>query len=958
MKRWFWLGLTLVFAITTISRHARAGDPELEFETLHTEHFNIHYHQGLEGMARTAAALCEEVHVDLAILLGWEVKGPTEVVIIDSTDSANGSANVFGRPVIRLFATAPDLDSSLQSYDHYLRTLITHEYVHINHLSIHGKVADVINHIFGDIYHPNQVAPQWIIEGLAVTLESKETSMGRVRSSLYQMYIRTMALEDTLLDLGQVSNSSRQYLRGSFGYLYGAFFMTYIWDKFGREKVVDIFHQYGKLLIPYGVNRAFEESLGQGVQSLYDEWIASVKAESESTRKRLEAQGLTPSRAVTSDGETKGQPVFAEDDKSVYMAIGNGWQETGVYRVPLDGADRELLFLSNSNTRISLDRSGRFYYARPAPHRDLYYFNDIFTADIQGSDPVRLTDGLRARYVTASPRGDRLAAVVNELGTSKLILTDNRGHRLETLIDSAPEDQVYTPVWSPCGKRIAAIIRRGPKVDLGIVDLEKGTVRFITNDRFFEKSPAFGPRGRYLVFVSDRTGVNNLYAFDFDTGELRQLTNVLTGAFAPAVSHDGRTLAFLKYSSAGYDLNVMPFTPGEAADAPLVESPFGAVKETPAPVDVAAKRYNPFPTFLPTHWMLDTSIDADWNVTLRAGTAFADIAGRHHLGTNIDYNTDSKVVAGRVGYAFDGLGPRVGFGLSRSYTPRDTGYYTGTRNRKWLQVITRGSVNLNFPIHIVDSSHGLSFGYSIVHAKPHKKPILELDPRGEMPTVPEEYFRAGLSTGWSYSDIVASPMGLAPHKGRRASTSIGLDHPALGGEQTIATFRYSWAEYFRMPWLEYHTLSFTMSGGVHISDPPNQAAFTVGGYAEWNEIDAIINNTSVADPTLRGYAPGSLQGSRLQAFHMTYRFPIWFTELAYGTVPLFLKNIQGSVFTDHVLISFEDFDRDDWYCSVGGTIAWIFSLGYYQNMRLSTGYARGLRGPGGNEFIIVLSGGG
>jgi hypothetical protein len=958
MRRWLWLSLSLLLIEMAVSRDVRAGDPELEFRTLHTEHFNVHYHQGLERTARTVASLCEEVYVDLSILFGWEVDGAIEVVITDSTDSSNGSASVLGRPVIRLYATAPDIDTELQSYDHWMRSIITHEYTHIVQLSIHGRVSDVINSIFGDVYFPGQMAPNWLIEGLAVLVESEETSMGRLRSSIYHMYVRTAALEGTLLDLGQVSNSARQYPHGGFSYLYGAFFMKYIRDKFGWEKVTQIYHRYGKSVLPYGVNRTFEETLGQGVMSLYDEWVASLKKESEALRAKLEKQGLTESRAVTTDGESKGQPVFGEDNESVYMAIGNGIEESSVFHVPLDGGKPEPIFLAPSRTRIAMDRASRIYYTRTAPHRSLYFYNDIFVSDTRGTDPVRLTDGLRATHVAVSPRGDRLAATVNDAGTTKLVLLDDRGHRLASLIDSAPDDQVYEPVWSPDGKQVAALVRRGPDVDVATVDLEKGTLRFITRDRFQEKNLAYGPGGRYLVFASDRTGINNLYAFDFETEKLLQLTNVLTGAFAPAVSKDGKKLAFLLYSSIGYDLHVMPFSPETAPEAGAPWTTFGPVKETPPPVRVASREYNPFPTFLPTHWELNTSFDADWNATLQAVTAFSDVAGRHRLGLDLAYNTADKVASGQVGYSFSGLGPRVHFGFSRRYVPRDTGYFTGTRDRDWLQVITQASVNVSFPILVVDSSHGLTFGYSIVHAKPREKPTLELDPRGEIPTVPTQYFRAGLSMGWSYSDSVSSPLGIAPHRGRHVSARVNLNHPALGGDQTLATFTYGWVEYLKMPWLKHHTMSLSVSGGVYLSNPPNEAAFRVGGYSELNEVDTIINNTSAGTPSLRGYPPDAFEGSRLQSFRLTYWFPIWHPELAYGTVPLFLKTIYGSVFTDNVLISFDDFDRDDWRSSLGALVGWTFSLGYYQTMRLSTGYAHGFMKGGTHEIILVLSGGG
>ena len=111
-----WVFLLFVCVLTS---SARAGDPKKYFRTIKTEHFNVHYHQGLEHEARIAATICEETHEDLTILFGWEVQGPTEVVITDRTDSANGSASAMGRPVMRLHATAPSLGMTLQAYDHY-----------------------------------------------------------------------------------------------------------------------------------------------------------------------------------------------------------------------------------------------------------------------------------------------------------------------------------------------------------------------------------------------------------------------------------------------------------------------------------------------------------------------------------------------------------------------------------------------------------------------------------------------------------------------------------------------------------------------------------------------------------------------------------------------------------------------------------------------------------------------
>ena len=960
--------IALAFAaIFSMSRAASAGDPDLQYETIRTEHFNIRYHDGLEHTARLMASISEEVFTDITILFHWQVKKHIELVLTDSTDSSNGSASVLGRPVIRLYVTAPFIDDTLAAYDHWLRTMFTHELVHIVHLSIHGKTSDVINSVFGDIYNPNQMLPKFIIEGIAVLVETHKTSVGRIRSSLYNMYVRTAALEDTLLNLGQVSNTTREYLRGHHSYIYGAMFMEYIYQKYGMEKIVEFCHVYGKSVLPYGINRAFLDIFDRDILSLYKEWVAETRREAEATKAALAEGGLTESIPLTFDGETKGRPIFDVDDRAVLLPMSNGQQEAGVFRVPLDGsADYEPLFLSGSDADLSMDRNGRIYYNRRAPFKNFYRYLDVFGVDRRALSPRRLTAGLRAKYLAVNPKGDRLAVVTNEAGTSDLKLLDENGNILKTLIKSSFEDQVYNPRWSPDGRQIAVVVRQGVMISLVLLDVKTGEMRFVTKDRFIDVSPTFDPTGRYLLFSSDRSGISNIYAFDFEKDELLQLTNVVTGAFFPAVSHNGKILAFIKYRSEGYDLHVMPLDWKKAKKAPPPTIAFEAPRELPPPnYELSKERYNPLPVMVPTHWRFHSQFDVDWNATLQAVVAFSDVTQRHALGTNVTFDTENKDVAGTVGYSYSGIGPSLHVGVSRSYSPRSEGYVYEGVPRDWTQVLTRGSVGLGFPIYGVDTNHSLSLTYSVVHARPREDLKITLDPMGERPDVPDSYFRAGLSVGWSYSDVVASPLGIGPHRGRSMSTSFSINHPTIGGTQTLATFRYRWTEYFPIPWpwFDHHTLTLSLSGGIHVSDPPNQWSFSVGGHTPQNIVDTILNNTAAGSATLRGYPSDAFRGSHFHSIRLNYKFPIWFAELGYGTLPVYVRRVDGSIFSDNAIIAYDELDRDDWKSSVGAQVNVRFSLGYYQYMTLTLGYAQGLMKvevdeemTRPHELIFLLSG--
>ena len=44
-------------------------DPSFKFSTIETEHFVIHFHQGLDGIARKTAVLSEEMHIKLSSTL-------------------------------------------------------------------------------------------------------------------------------------------------------------------------------------------------------------------------------------------------------------------------------------------------------------------------------------------------------------------------------------------------------------------------------------------------------------------------------------------------------------------------------------------------------------------------------------------------------------------------------------------------------------------------------------------------------------------------------------------------------------------------------------------------------------------------------------------------------------------------------------------------------------------------
>jgi hypothetical protein len=184
-SRWSSLGSALlglaVGAFVTIAGEGSAravGDPELDYWTLETTHFRVHYPSTLEPVARRVAELGERIHERIGPALSYVPKTRTEIAITDNTDTANGSATALPYNTIRLYATAPDDLSALGDYDDWYLALLTHEYAHIAHTDSISGVPAVVNVVLGKIYSPNQAQPRWLLEGLATMLESEHTSGG------------------------------------------------------------------------------------------------------------------------------------------------------------------------------------------------------------------------------------------------------------------------------------------------------------------------------------------------------------------------------------------------------------------------------------------------------------------------------------------------------------------------------------------------------------------------------------------------------------------------------------------------------------------------------------------------------------------------------------------------------------------------------------------------------------
>ena len=164
------MGALVLAVLTALPAPAPAASfpPHLRFRSVSTSRVTVHYHQGLEAMARQAAALATDILAAHEQRYGVRA-GRVQIVLADVDDDANGFASPLPYPLVHLRAVAPHGNDELGNYHDWLQVLLSHELAHIVHLGeAHGLVR-AARHVFGraPFLFPNATSPTWIVEGLA-----------------------------------------------------------------------------------------------------------------------------------------------------------------------------------------------------------------------------------------------------------------------------------------------------------------------------------------------------------------------------------------------------------------------------------------------------------------------------------------------------------------------------------------------------------------------------------------------------------------------------------------------------------------------------------------------------------------------------------------------------------------------------------------------------------------------
>lgn len=920
VKRYVALFVLLMPSFLPRIGDAAVYDPAFHFSTIETAHFSIHHHQGLDNVAAKVAGIAETVHKRMSDAFRWSPREKTQVVLVDSSDFANGFSGSLPYNAMVIFTVPPAQDASIGEYGDWLEDTFIHEYAHLLTSDPSRGYAEVMRRMFGkpapvgDLFSllffiasapPNNFLPRWWHEGMATWAETAFTDHGRGRSVYYDMVFRMAVHDGNIPSIDQINEDLPYWPDGHLPYLWGYRLQEYIAARYGEDAIGRLNRSHSGRF-PYFLNGAPERLLeGKNYKVLYREMIAELAKEQRERIALIERTPLTTGRVLQARGEQLTHPRISPDGKKIAWNRRDPHLHEVIVVANADGTeerDAVRRLVSDGSLAWSPD-GGTLFYTQAEITAGFSFYQDLYAHDLRTAKERRLTRGLRVSEADASPDGTSFAVVLSRRGSRNLsILRRKPGEKKkETWV---PADNVtdYTlarvsaPRWSPDGTQVAyAVTENGGGGRLECYDARDGKITRLLESDAPIGSPAWSRDGKTILYVSGETGVYNLFALPIGGTRPFQVTHLLGGAFHPDVSPDGKEILYASYTSRGFRLEAIPWNPETwtADPAPHLPAlrpaePAGKSPASDRPDEYSSREkisssprmYSPLPTLSPRFWLPTLYGDED-GVAVGAMTAGQDVLGYHAFLLNPAVGTSSGRGYFQGKYVYNRYIPT--FSATAYSLPV---FYSDLRQRgdyyeRNSSVILRTDV----PWFRKESRYLLSFGYHLQR----QDALTDVAGTGLQGLNVFEGRRDNLFVGGEYSDAIRYPYSISYEEGRTARVTFRNYSKSVGSELSAREYTASWQEFLSLPVerLRHHVVAMELRGGISDGERTPQNSFQLGGPPDL-----------LREFPLRGYPSRFQVGKYIATGSLEYRFPVYYLFRGPGTAPVFLDRLHAAIFAD------------------------------------------------------------
>ncbi len=934
------LGLMMLFASSS-SNAAVSHSAMYQWYTIESAHFRIHYHTGEQQIAKQVANIAERVHGKLSLWIQWQPEDKTDLVVTDESDGANGFATPFPANRSQLYISSPDSIASLEDYDNWLETLITHEYLHILHLDKATKIATTWRSVFGRspffLFNtfPAASLPGWGIEGLATYAETDESrGIGRGQSSYFNMLMR-LEVDNGVKPVHQINQPISSWPLGTTSYLYGVNYYQFIRQQYGAIKVNALIDHFSGSFLPFRINNNTEQVLGKNLVQLWPEFTSYLQKKHQAEIKTITDSGIKAGTQLTHDGYFDESLAVLEDGRLFYVSYDA--QRNAALYVRYDNQAKRIMRVEKG-TRLDVHPSAGLLLAQPSLCDNSLVYYDLYKMDLATNDLTRLTQCARYRSASWSPDGSRIIAVRNKLGKNQLQLLDANAKKIKTLWQGAQWQVISNIDWSPDGQSlIAAVFHNNSGWNLEQFDLKTKRWNRITDNAAIQNFAHYSFDGKAIYYSADRDGVYNVFKMTMADKQVIQVTNVLGAAFYPVEINRNGDIYYIGFHSQGMDLYqlkreqqaIKKITNAIIDNKPsAIALPAAATVATTTETD-----YSPWSSLRPRWWAPLFAFDDDVSIAGFA-TSSSDVLARHNYFTSIAYDFKNETPLGSVDYIYDRYWPILKLNFERSIT-----ILSGSDNK-----FARAKLTDTTQIETVLPFLGLKQRIS-AHFVIGNETINDVR---RAPGVPKarQFTDRYLGAAIVYNNAKRHPRAISRNEGRQLSFAIEDSGAFADSFYRGSVKTFDWREFVALGGA--HVLAFrVISGRGDAGTKP----FQLGGSNNSRFVPPIIDSTLIDSPfdlrryNLRGYSSGllALTGNNMNVISAEYRLPLFKLERSFMTPPIGLHELHATVFYDSGAAWNNNVSAPDkYYSSAGLEVTAITTLFFHARLNIVLGFARGL----------------